>query len=165
MHTLSLRPAALDDLQTVTDIYNSNPHFLLHHLGQPQVDRGFIEREWQQMRAMGFGCCLAEEPATGQAVGFLDYCEYETVYLSLLMLDARAQGKGLGARCFRHFEQKMARNGRKSIRIDVVNDYPDNALPFWEKQGFTPTDTVTLTWGQKTSRAVVMLKALASLQY
>ncbi len=160
MQTLFLRPAALDDLQTVTDIYNSNPHFLIHHLGQPQVDRDFIEKEWQQMHTMNFICCLAEDPATGQAVGFLDYCEDETVYLSLMMLDAKAQGKGLGARCFRHFEQEMARHGRKSIRIDVVNDYPDTPLPFWEKQGFTATDTVTLTWGSKSSHARVMRKTL-----
>ena len=49
---------------------------------------------------------------------------------------------------------------RASIRIDVVNDYPGNVVPFWEKLGFAGNETITLEWGNKKSNAVVMRKSL-----
>lgn len=49
---------------------------------------------------------------------------------------------------------------RASIRIDVVNDYPGNVVPFWEKLGFVENETITLEWGDKKSKAVVMRKSL-----
>ncbi len=49
---------------------------------------------------------------------------------------------------------------RASIRIDVVNDYPGNVVPFWERQGFVKNETITLEWGNKKSNAIVMRKRL-----
>lgn len=52
----------------------------------------------------------------------------------------------------------MIEDGKKSIRIDVVNDYQGNVVPFWKKQGFSEKETIMLEWRNKKSNAVVMRK-------
>ena len=82
------------------------------------------------------------------------------VYLSLLMLSANLQGKGVGSHIYLQFEREMIQDGKNSIRIDVVNDYQRNVVPFWKRQGFLEKENVTLAWGKKKSNAVVMKKNL-----
>ena len=47
------------------------------------------------------------------------------------------------------------------IRIDVVDDYENNVIPFWEKMGFIRTKKEELTWGGKTSSVTVMEKSIS----
>lgn len=58
------------------------------------------------------------------------------------------------------FEREKIQDGKNSIRIDVVNDYQRNVVPFWKRQGFLEKENVTLAWGKKKSNAVVMKKNL-----
>jgi len=45
-------------------------------------------------------------------------------------------------------------------RIDVVNDYEPNLIPFWQKLGFVSKRTDSLCWGAKRSQILVMEKQL-----
>lgn len=79
--------------------------------------------------------------------GVLDYKPDSEVYLSLFMLDLQAQGNGIGREIYTMFEHAMIEQGKKKIRIDVVNDYPENILPFWKKMGFQEDKKAELIWG------------------
>ena len=148
------------DLQVITDIYNSNKKFLIHHLGHDRVDRAFVIHEIKEIKEHGFRATMIE--SDGKVIGVIDYMIQadRTVYLSLMMLDKAMQSKGLGARVYRLFEKKMVSEGAKIIRIDVVNDYTPNVIPFWEKMGFVGQYEDSLTWGDKTSNVLVMKKVL-----
>ena len=45
MAQFEIRRSLPQDVQRITEIYNSNTEFLLHHLGRERVDRHFIARE------------------------------------------------------------------------------------------------------------------------
>ncbi|EHO15623.1 hypothetical protein HMPREF9623_01944 [Stomatobaculum longum] len=145
---------------TALRIYNSNPDFLLHHLGQEQISLDFIDEERREAAHHGFGLCLISVQEC--PLGILDYMQRPDgyVYLSLLMLDASAQRQGLGRRAYLAFETLVRRRGATRIRIDVVNDYEPNLLPFWQKLGFIGTRTDSLCWGAKRSQILVMEKQL-----
>ena len=49
------------DLQVITDIYNSNKEFLIHHLGHDRVDRDFILHEITEMKEHGFSSTIIED--------------------------------------------------------------------------------------------------------
>ncbi|MFQ8832352.1 MAG: hypothetical protein ACLR7U_05425 [Ruthenibacterium lactatiformans] len=42
----------------------------------------------------------------------------------------------MGTELYREFEEMQRRRGRKGIRIDVVDDYEGNLVPFWKRRGF-----------------------------
>ena len=148
------------DLQVITDIYNSNEEFLIHHLGHDRVDRDFILHELTEMKEHGFSSTIIEDD--GNPVGIIDYMirEDKSVYLSLMMLDKKMQSKGIGAGLYRLFEEMVLRRGAEYIRIDVVNDHSPNVIPFWQKMGFAGQYEDSLTWGDKTSNVLVMKKFL-----
>ena len=112
------------------------------------------------MKKVGFRSCVIVDEETQAVQGVLDYKPDDEVYLSLMMLAAESQGKGIGKMIYSLFEAQMSRENRASIRIDVVNDYPGNVVPYWEKLGFVANETITLEWGDKQSKAVVMRKRL-----
>lgn len=73
MAQFEIRRALPQDVQRITEIYNSNTEFLLHHLGRERVDRHFIAREMEEMRRVGFLSCVLVERESGRCVGVLDY--------------------------------------------------------------------------------------------
>ena len=75
-------------------------------------------------------------------------------------MDKAAQGRGLGRRCAALLEQRLRAEGSRRIRIDVVDDHAGNPLPFWHRLGYRGNERVTLTWGDKTSSALVLRKEL-----
>ena len=83
------------------------------------------------------------------------------VYLSLLMLLNNFQNKGLGTSIYLYFESLVGGKNASKIRIDVVDDYENNVIPFWEKMGFIRTKKEELTWGGKTSSVTVMEKSIS----
>lgn len=161
MAQFEIRRALPQDMQRITEIYNSNTEFLLHHLGRERVDRHFIAREMEEMRRVGFLSYVLVERESGRCVGVLDYRPGACVYLSLLMLDAALRGKGFGTACYGCLEETVRRQGASSVRIDVVEGYPGSAAPFWEKQGFVRTGRAKLAWDGCSAEAAVMLKQLA----
>lgn len=75
MAQFEIRRALPQDVQRITEIYNSNTEFLLHHLGRERVDRHFIAREMEEMRRVGFLSCVLVERESGRCVGVLDHAQ------------------------------------------------------------------------------------------
>ena len=148
------------DIKKALEIYNSNAHFLKNHHGTSMVTVDFLRNELKEMKEHGFTSnfvMLDEEP-----VAIIDYMQRKDgfVYLSMLMLEASKQSSGLGRRIYAFFENLVAKAGGKTIRIDVVDDYEGNVLPFWEKMGFVKIRYDRLTWGEKESGVCVMEKGV-----
>ena len=160
MNCWKIRAIQEQDYKTVVDIYNSNQAFLSHHLGTDSVDEIFIANEIRSMKEVNFSSCVIMEETSGEPIGILDFKYSDECYLSLLMLSAKYQQRGIGREVYKHFETLARENGSSSIRIDVVNDYPDNVVPFWDKLGFVKCEPLQLTWGNKVSSAIVMRKRL-----
>ena len=160
MEKYILRAIHSNDYKRVVEIYNSNRQFLLSHLGVEFVDEAFISKEALTMEKAGFISCVIVNEENGKIEGVLDYKPDEEVYLSLIMLASDLQGKGAGSMIYSLFESKMVQDKGTSIRIDVVNDYPGNVVPFWKKLGFCENENLILTWGNKKSKAVVMRKKI-----
>lgn len=141
-------------------IYNSNTDFLIHHLGENHIDESFLKNELEEMLAHGFTSnyvLVDNEP-----IGILDYMINPEgyAYLSLMMLTKEKQKNGLGTAVYNFFEEMIRNSGAQIIRIDVVDDYENNVLPFWEKMGFEAKRRDELTWGNKKSSVSVMEKVL-----
>lgn len=160
MSNYSFRKAEKKDIVSILKIYNSNTSFLKNHLGSAKVDERFIENELTEMEKMNFLSSVIVSNDTEQVIGVIDYKADDTVYLSLIMLDAELQRQGIGKKLYNQFEKEMKTIGKDKIRIDVVNDYNNNVIPFWEKQGFISQETIVLEWGNKKSPAIVMTKKL-----
>lgn len=158
MEKYIIRSAQENDYCNMVEIYNSNREFLFHHLGIDAVDDDFVVQEVSTMYKAGFHSCVIVDQKSLAVEGVLDYKPNSEVYLSLFMLSADLQKKGLGSNIYLQFERKMIEDGKKSIRIDVVNDYQGNVVPFWKKQGFSEKETIMLEWRNKKSNAVVMRK-------
>ena len=160
MEKFYIRELNPNDYKRVAEIYNSNREFLLNHLGVESVDEAFVSDEAVTMKKVGFQSCVVVDEETQAVQGVLDYKPDDEVYLSLLMLSAELQGRGIGKEIYALFESKMMKEKRASIRIDVVHDYPGNVVPFWEKLGFVDNESITLEWGNKKSSAIVMRKRI-----
>ena len=122
------------------------------------VDADFISEEVLTMQNVGFRSVVVEEKGLLRAV--LDYRPGKETYLSLIMLPHDLQGKGMGRDIYACFEALMKETGCAVVRMDVANDYPQHLIPFWKMLGFEENENVTLEWGNKVSRAVVMRKQL-----
>lgn len=160
MEKFYIRELNPNDYKRVAEIYNSNREFLLNHLGVESVDEAFVSDEAVTMKKVGFHSCVIVNEETQAVQGVLDYKPDDEVYLSLMMLAAESQGKGIGKMIYSLFEAQMSRENRASVRIDVVNDYPGNLVPYWKKLGFVEKERISLEWGNKQSKAVVMRKSL-----
>ena len=156
-----IRAATKSDIDAIVSVYNSNTDFLVNHLGMELVDNKFVSNEMQEMKSMKFLSCVIIDSSTNTVIGVLDYKPDNAVYLSLMMIDSEHQKCGVGMSVYTQFEKSMHQLGKDSVRIDVVNDYIGNVVEFWEKQGFILKDEIKLSWGQKQSTAVVMIKRLA----
>lgn len=155
-----IRAVQQNDYCKIAGIYNSNRSFLLHHLGMAAVTEDFVAQEVSTMHNEGFRSCVIINQENLVVEGVLDYRPDPEVYLSLLMLSNNLQGKGVGSNIYLQFEREMIQDGKNSIRIDVVNDYQGNVVPFWKRQGFLEKENIMLEWGKKKSNAVVMKKNL-----
>ena len=158
MTKYDIRKLNPNDYRDVVAVYNTNQRFLLNHLGCNCIDESFITEEVLAMSDMGFHSCAIVNRETQAVQGVLEYKAGEETYLSLLMLAADIQGRGVGRAVYAYFESEILQSQSNSIRIDVVNDYQQNAVPFWRGLGFLECETVTLNWGNKKSSAVVMRK-------
>lgn len=162
MRTCFFRDIQEKDYKRVMDIYNSNHRFLINHLGMTSVEETFVVQEITTMLRMKFQSRAIVNRADTMIQGIIEFKPEQEVYLSLFMLDAKLQGKGLGRYIYSEFEKEMIRENRLSIRIDVVDDYTENLIPFWKSLGFTEEERVVLYWGNKKSNAVVMRKKLST---
>ncbi len=158
----SIRKATMNDIDEIVEVYNSNKKFLTNHLGIELVDNSFITNEMADMRSANFLSHVIVEDQTDAVIGVIDYKPDSTVYLSLVMINSRFQGKGVGDFVYNLFEEKMLKCKKRSIRIDVVNDYDGNVIDFWRAQGFVAENEIKLCWGNKQSTAIVMRKHISA---
>lgn len=156
----AIRPAIDADLPSLTNLYNSNPAFLKNHLGVQRVDVDFIRKELGEMMAAGYRSCVLVDRSSGQIMALCDYKPGEETYLSLLMIDGAMKGKGLGRQIYGYLEEVFRRAGACWVRIDVVDDYKENVMGFWEKQGFLSQERISLSWDSHHMSAQMMKKEL-----
>jgi len=149
----------LNAINRILDIYNSNKSFLCNHLGVSSVSKEFILNEIEEMKKIGFNSSIIKDH-TGEVIGLCDFKISHEVYLSLLMIDYRLKGNGLGKTIYNQLEKMFKSNNVQSIRIDVVYDYEENALEFWKKQGFVPNEKIELEWNGYKSNAIKMHKII-----
>jgi len=149
----------LKDMNGLLDIYNSNQTFLQNHMGVSSVSREFILHEIEQMKNVGYTSSIIKD-SKGEIVGLCDFKISDEVYLSLFMIDSRLKGNGLGKEIYNQLEKMFKTKNAKRIRIDVVYDYAENVLGFWEKQGFISSEKVELEWNGYKTNAFKMYKAL-----
>ncbi|MDD3660071.1 MAG: GNAT family N-acetyltransferase, partial [Lachnospiraceae bacterium] len=57
-------------------------------------------------------------------------------------------------------ESMLIERHTKQIRIDVVDDYKENVVGFWKKQGYKEVEAVKLQWNGYESNAIKMYKTL-----
>lgn len=148
-----------NDIDKIVDIYNSNKTFLKNHLGISNVSKDFIVNEIEKMSDIGFSSLVIKNNE-GNIVGVCDFKIEDEVYLSLLMIDNKLKGNGLGSMIYNHLEKMFKSRNCNCIRIDVVYDYRENVLSFWEKLGFIPCEKIYLEWNGYKSKAIKMYKTI-----
>ena len=146
-------------VDVVVKIYNSNKTFLQKHMGISGVTKDFIVKEIEEMRNHGFDSLIIKNNR-GEIVGVCDFKIEDEVYLSLLMIDAKLKGNGIGGRVYNQLEKIFKSKKASSVRIDVVYDYEENVLRFWEKQGFVANEKINLYWNGYKLNAIKMCKSI-----
>lgn len=159
MNTFSLRDVLPRDYPFIVSVYNDNSLFLQTHLAVTSINTAFVAEEVAEMRRIGFRSCLIIDNDSKKPCGLLDFKVDEEAYLSLLMLPATLQGKGLGREIFTFTESYLRQHHCLSIRIDVVKAATDT-MAFWERMGFSPCETISLQWRENKLPATVMRKTL-----
>ena len=88
----------LEDIDTkrIVEIYNSNEAFVSQHLGKAKIYEELIVCELKEMEKISFNSCKIVDKFSGEIVGLCDFKTDKTAYLSLLMLDNKTKGKGIG---------------------------------------------------------------------
>lgn len=149
----------LNDINKIVEIYNSNVVFLMAHMGISNISKEFILNEINEMKNVGFTSSIIKDNK-GEIIGVCDFKIEKEAYLSLLMIHSKFKGKGLGKDIYNHLERVLKSNSVKRVRIDVVYDYEENVLGFWEKQGFVSKEKVELEWSGYKSNAIKMHKSI-----
>lgn len=160
MCTFSINEITEYDLDEVLSIYNSNSSFLKSHIGTAYISKEFIVQELDLMKKMGFKSVVIKNPENS-TIAVSDFKIAEETYLSLFVLDASYKEKGFGSRIYCQLENIFKSKGSTKVRIDVVYDYKDTSLGFWEKQGFVPCEKILLEWNGFHSHAMKMLKKIS----
>lgn len=148
-----------NDINKIVDIYNSNRNFLYSHMGISSISKDFIFNEIEEMKKMGFISSIIKDNK-GEIVGLCDFKITDEVYLSLLMIDAKVKGNGVGRTIYNQLEKMFKSKNATSIRIDIVYDYEENILGFWRKQGFIYSKKIELEWNGYKSNAIKMYKTI-----
>lgn len=136
MQTIVLRKAGMQDAARITEIYNSNPLFLQHHLGRCRVDESFVRNEMEEMERARFSSFLFVDLPGGDIVGLADVKAGACTYLSLMMLDARLQRTGKGALCYALLEQGCAETVRTGCGSTLYANIPKMQRGFGASRDF-----------------------------
>ncbi|MDO4600243.1 MAG: GNAT family N-acetyltransferase [[Ruminococcus] gnavus] len=147
------------DMDEIVKIYNSNTGFLKNHMGVESVSKEIVINDLETMKRMGFQSFSVRDE-DGSLIGICEFKMAEEVYLSLLLIDGNKTGKGYGSDVYHQLERKFKEEGAKKVLIDVVCDYEDYVVAFWEKQGFVPCGNIQLEWNGYHSKAVKMEKEI-----
>ena len=151
-----------NDIDKILDIYNSNTSFLENHMGISTVSKEFIINEIEEMINIGFNSLVIKN-SDDNTLGICDFKIEDDVYLSLLMIDGKEKRNRLGSRIYNQLEQIFKAKKANRVRIDVVYDYEENVVGFWEKQGFIHYEKIQLEWNGYKSNAIKMYKTICNL--
>jgi len=147
-----------EDIDGIVGIYNSNPGFLMAHIGREKIDAQWAEDDINTMKEIGFMSCKVVLKTSKTSIGLLDFSMKEESYLSLLMLHSVYKHIGLGSEVYEGLEQFAMAHESERIRIDVVTSYDRGVLDFWVSKGFNMIEKVELNWSGMRLPAVVMKK-------
>ena len=106
-----------EDLNDIVDIYNSNKLFLINHIGKESITLEWIVSELDTMRNEGFYSCKVVQKSSNSIVGLIDFKVEKETYLSLLMINNKCRGQGIGAIIYKSLEMYIKSCGSTSIRI------------------------------------------------
>lgn len=148
-----------NDMDEIVKIYNSNTGFLKNHMGVESVSKETVTNDLETMKRMGFQSFFIRDEKDSP-IGICEFKTGEEVYLSLLLIDGDKTRKGYGSDIYTQLERKFQEAGAKKVLIDVVCDYEDRAVAFWEKQGFVHRGNIQLEWSGHHSKAVKMEKEI-----
>ncbi|WP_081712156.1 GNAT family N-acetyltransferase [[Clostridium] dakarense] len=148
------------DLTDIVDIYNSNKLFLINHVGNENVTLEWVARELDIMKNEGFYSCKVIQKKSNSTVGLIDFKLDKETYLSILMINNKYRGNGIGTIIYESLESYIKSFGSTSIRIDVVENYDKHVFDFWIKNGFKSMENITLNWNGKILPAIIMKKIL-----
>lgn len=147
-------------IEDICKIYNSDPNFLLNHLGSNQITDTWVLDEIASARKLGFQLCILIEKCSGDKIGILDFKAAEETYLSLLFIHNDFKGRGIGKKVFMNFEKYVTSLNSKCIRIDVVRDYDNSVFNFWRNNGFSGSENIELNWSENILSAITLKKHL-----
>ncbi|MEG1585032.1 MAG: GNAT family N-acetyltransferase, partial [Anaerovorax sp.] len=116
-------------------------------------------KDFLKSKSQGFQIFLIED-SPGEFAGFCDYKPGAETYLSILLIDGKRKGVGIGKKVYTQLENTLRTEGACAVRIDVLYEYAENALGFWEKQGFVATEKIAMDWEGHKSTAIKMIKIL-----
>lgn len=157
MNNIAIYDIVPSDVDSIVSIYNSNKIFMYNHMGILSIKQEFIFNEIEEMKRLGFKSRVIKD-SMNNILGVCDYKIDREAYLSLLMIDNKIKGIGLGTLIYNKLEILFKSKNVNSIRIDVVYNYKENPLKFWEKQGFIPSGKIELEWNSYKSKAIKMYK-------
>ena len=76
------------------------------------------------------------------------------------MIHGNFKRKGLGKELYNLFEKYLSEKQCSFIRIDVVYNYNENVVGFWQKQGYSIQKEEFINWKGIESSAYLMMKKL-----
>jgi ribosomal protein S18 acetylase RimI-like enzyme len=167
---VTLREVAGDpeELRALQRVMESDEDFALRVTGHPPGPAGaqstllFVPAGKSPDDKVVFGVW-----ADGELVGVLDlllhYPDEETVYLGLLLIDRRWQGRGIGAAACQALEREVLPcwPWARRLRLSVVGTN-DQVLGFWRRMGFAETGEVRpWRYDKLRSEAILMDKPVA----
>jgi ribosomal protein S18 acetylase RimI-like enzyme len=167
--TVTLREVVGDpeELRALQRVMQSDEDFALRVTGHPpgpadaQSTLLFVPEGKSPDDKVVFGVWV-----DGELVGVLDvllrYPDQKTVYLGLLLLDRRLQGRGIGAAACVALEREVLARWpwARRLRLSVVRTN-DRVLGFWRRMGFAETGEVRpWRYDKLQSEAILMDKPL-----
>ena len=147
-----------DDYKRICEIYNSNQKFLNKHLKVRQIDESWLKNEIRIMKELNFLSCKIRKD--NEIIGLIDFSVDEDSYISLMMIDEIYKNQGIGKYVFEVIEKYIKLNDSKKIKLDVVKDYDEKVIEFWERNGFVKIKEVELNWNKNILTAFNMEKLI-----
>lgn len=148
------------DYDEIVTLYNSNIEFLEKHLSLSHISRNWLETEIESMKEMDFITYKIVDCITGKILGVFDFKSDIQAYLSILIIHKDYKGKGIGSLFLEEFFTYLKSKGTESIRIDVVTEYNQKVINFWEKHGFKINKEIKLEWNNNILPAITMIKSI-----
>lgn len=159
---LVIREMQRAELPYVLGMYNSNPQYNLLRSRTDTMNLSELEAEYHSALAIPHGYWLlltVKEAPVGVMHVVLSSEHDAKSWVSLLVLHASWQRKGLGTEAVKLFEDFCLLRGTKHIHHGIIA-YNEPALLFWGKLGYEQYRQVEAPVGQLTQPVLLVAKWL-----